>query len=71
MMTSGSSAARLGRDLLHLAAAEQRRGHRPGQRRDVAGDHVQTDGGGQPDRFRQPRLGVAVELRSVRAFGST
>src|SRR5579862_1591175 len=55
-------------DLVDLAAADQRRGHRTGERRDVAGDDAEPDRDGQPDGLFETRLSVAVEraLASLR-----
>ncbi len=57
----GLEGARFGADLLDLAAAYQRCGHRAAERHDVLRHHVKADGGGQPDGFGQTRLRIAVE----------
>ncbi len=55
----GFEPARLGRDLLDLAAADQGRRRRARQRHDVRGDDVEADGRRQPDRFVKTGLRIA------------
>ena len=68
----GFEGARFRRDLIHLAAADQRGGSGARQRHDVRGDHLQADSLGQPDRLGQPRLASRSRFSvALRDLGST
>ncbi len=56
----GLARPRFGRDIVDLAAADQRGRRGARERDDMGSDHVETDGRGQAHGFLEPRSGIAA-----------